>query len=58
MLALPPGLDREADPGSNWPGRVCSAACPALAFRLMAFCSVFAFARSLAFALVMLLLPF
>jgi len=52
LLGLAPGLEMEADPGSNCPGRVFCSGCPAPAFRFIAFCSALAFARSRAFALV------
>ena len=47
------GLFMELGPGSNWPGWISGSGRPALAFRFLAFCAAFAFARARAFALVM-----
>ena len=58
VLAFMRGLLIEPGPGSNCPGRTCWPGRSALAFRFVAFCAAFAFARWRALALVMFSSPF
>jgi hypothetical protein len=57
-LAFTPRPFIEPAPGSNCPGRIFWPGRSALAFRFLAFCPAFAFARRRALALVMSSSPF